>query len=113
MSDCIFCKIVKRELPSTEVFENSKVVAFNDLYPQAKTHILFIHKEHTCNVNEMADSPEQLADLFKAIKDYTSSTSLEKEGFRVVTNLGHNGRQSVFHTHFHVLGGELLGSFGR
>lgn len=113
MSDCIFCKIIKRELPTTEVFENNKVLAFNDMYPQAKTHILFVHKEHTCNVNEMADHPEQLADIFKAIKDYTSSNSLEKDGFRVVTNLGPNGRQSVFHTHFHVLGGELLGSFGK
>lgn len=111
--DCIFCKILREEIPSDLVFENEKVIAFNDLHPQSKTHILFIHKKHTCNINEIATDKDQLADIFMAIKHYTESTALAKDGFRVVTNLGPNGRQSVFHTHFHVLGGETLGGFGR
>lgn len=113
VKDCLFCKILRDEIPSDLVFENENVVAFNDLYPQAKTHILFIHRNHSHNINEMIKSPKELQDIFEAIKVYTETTPLAKEGFRVVTNLGPDARQSVFHTHFHVLGGEGLGSFGK
>lgn len=113
MNDCIFCKIIKGEIPSKLVFENENVIGFNDLYPQSKVHLLFVNKKHTHNVNEMIQDPTQVTEIFKAIKEYTESTPLIHDGFRVVTNLGPHGRQSVFHTHFHVLGGEPLGSFGK
>lgn len=113
MNNCIFCKIIKGEIPSKLVFENENVIGFNDMYPQSKIHLLFVNKNHTHHVNEMITNPDQVVEVFKAIKEYTESTDLIKEGFRVVTNLGPNARQSVFHTHFHVLGGELLGGFGR
>lgn len=113
LDSCLFCKILKKEIPSELVFENKDVVAFNDIYPQAKTHLLFIHRNHSHNINEMSQSPRELQDIFEAIKTYTESSKLAEDGFRVVTNLGPHGRQSVFHTHFHVLGGETLGNFGK
>lgn len=112
-ADCLFCKIVEGTIPSTKVFEDSKVIAFKDLRPQAAIHILFIHKKHTKDVNDLADSdPAQVQDIICAISQFTKSQKLTDKGFRVVTNLGPHAGQTVFHTHFHVLGGEPLGHFG-
>ncbi len=109
MDDCLFCKMVAGEIPCDKVFESDKVLGFKDIYPQARTHLLFIHKEHTSNVNQM--SGEQIATIFEAIKTHTEE-GLVEAGFRIVTNFGSNAGQTVFHTHFHVLGGEKLSSFG-
>ena len=114
MSDCIFCKIVEGKIPSTKIFENDNVLAFKDLRPLAKEHYLFIHKRHSRDINELVDTdPAQLADVFSAISAFTKQDALTKNGFRVVTNLGPHSGQTVFHTHFHLLGGEHLGGFGR
>lgn len=112
-ADCIFCKIIKGQIPADIVYENEQVIGFRDLHPQAKLHYLFIHRQHSQNVNEMSGDPGQLQDIFQAIKDFTETEQLDSTGFRVVTNLGPHGGQTVFHTHFHVLAGEKLGSFGR
>lgn len=112
MSDCLFCKIINNEIPSSKVYENDKVLAFKDINPLAKEHYLFISKTHSKNVNEMSDKPETITDIFLAIREFTQSNDLEKNGFRVVTNINQHGCQSVFHTHFHVLGGEQLTGFG-
>lgn len=113
MSDCIFCKLVEGKIPSNKVFENETVIGFKDLRPQAKIHQLFIHKKHTKDINDLAkNDPSQLAELFKAIQEYTEKDGLVKDGFRVVTNLGSHAGQTVFHTHLHVLAGEPLGHFG-
>ena len=113
MSDCIFCKIVKGEIPSTKIFENETVIGFKDLRPQAAIHQLLIHKSHTKDNNELAkNDPQELSDVFNAIRTYTQTEGLDKNGFRVVTNLGPFAGQTVFHTHFHVLAGEPLGHFG-
>lgn len=112
MNDCIFCKIIEGTIPSSKVFENSRVIAFKDLRPQASKHILFIHREHTRDIGEMASSPSQIGDIFSAISEFTKKDGLDQKGFRVVTNQGEHGGQTVFHTHFHVLGGEPLGHFG-
>lgn len=111
--DCLFCKIIERKIPAEIVFENESVIAFRDLYPQAKLHYLFIHRHHTKNVNEMSMNAGQIQDVFEAIKNFTETEQLNINGFRVVTNLGPHAGQTVFHTHFHVLGGEKLGGFGR
>jgi histidine triad (HIT) family protein len=113
MSDCIFCKIAEGLIPSTKVFENENVLGFVDLHPQAKIHLLFIHKHHSTDVSEMAATPADIGQVFQAIADYAKSSGLGKSGFRVVTNQGREAGQSVFHTHFHVIGGESLGHFGR
>jgi len=114
MSDCLFCKIITGDIPSEKVFEDENVYAFKDIYPQAKEHYLFISKTHTTNINELSFDKDSLHNIFKAIKTFTEDeTALSKDGFRVVTNHGKWGGQTVFHTHFHVLGGEQLGSFGK
>lgn len=110
---CLFCKIANGEIPSNKIFENENVIGFVDIHPQAKIHLLFVHKKHTDNINEMSVDDHSIAQLFRGIAEYTSSNDLHKEGFRIVTNLGPNAGQTVFHTHFHVVGGEMLGRFGR
>lgn len=113
MESCIFCKIVKNEIPSTKIYEDEKVIGFKDLRPQAAIHQLFIHKKHTRDINDLSQNdPAQLAELFNAIRIYTEKENLTENGFRVVTNLGPNAGQTVFHTHLHLLGGEGLGTFG-
>jgi histidine triad (HIT) family protein len=109
--NCLFCRIVAGEIPCEKVFENDLVLGFKDLHPQAKQHYLFIAKNHSKNVNEMP--PEEVAQVFAAIKEFTQQQDLESQGFRVVTNVNGYGGQTVFHTHFHVLAGEQLKGFGR
>ena len=113
MKDCLFCKMIKGEVSSQTVFENENILAFKDIYPQAKEHYLFIHKKHSINILEMCEDISQVQDIFLGIKEFCSSSSLSQTGLRIVTNLGKDGAQSVFHTHFHLLGGEQLkGPFG-
>ena len=108
--DCLFCKILAKEIPSEKVYEDENVYGFKDIYPMAKNHFLFISKKHSTNVNEM--DPVDIGYIMSAIKKFTQSCELESEGFRIVTNVNKNGGQTVFHTHFHVLGGEQLKGFG-
>jgi len=109
MNDCIFCKIAAGEIPSDKVFENENVIAFRDIYPQAPVHILVIPKEHIASVADLDQSNSHIvAKCFEAITDIVKTEGLDK-GFRVVTNSGPDGNQSVFHLHFHLLGGKSLG----
>lgn len=113
MSDCLFCKIVSGDVPSDKVYEDESVLGFKDIKPSAKEHYLFISKTHSKNVNEMAEkNGEDLLAVHKAIAKFTRESGLEESGFRVVTNVNKNSGQVVFHTHFHVLGGEPLRGFG-
>jgi histidine triad (HIT) family protein len=112
MSDCLFCKIISGEIKSGKVFENNNVIGFKDIHPQAKIHNLFIHKTHTQNISEMAQNPDQLNDIFKAIVEFTKQSELNDKGFRLVINQGNDGGQTVFHTHIHLFGGEKLKTFG-
>lgn len=112
--DCLFCKIIKNEIPSTKVYEDEKVIGFKDIHPLAKEHYLFIARNHTKDVNEMSEkNADDLVSLFNAIRAFTQAKKLDEKGFRLVTNLGEEAGQTVFHTHFHVLSGEKLGTFGR
>lgn len=113
MSDCLFCKIVEGKIPSNKVFEDGNVIGFKDLHPQAAIHVLFVHKKHTQDINELCkNDPNQLVDLFNGIRIFSEQNGADKNGFRVVTNLGKHAGQTVFHTHLHVLAGESLGHFG-
>ena len=111
-ADCLFCKIIDGKIPATKIFENENIIGFVDIQPQAKTHLLFIHKSHTKDINEMSQEPMNIGHVFQAITEYTKEHDLDQKGFRVVTNLGKLAGQTVFHTHFHVLSGEQLGRFG-
>ncbi len=106
--DCIFCMIRDGKLPSDKVFENDKVLAFRDLHPQAKVHVLVIPKTHISSCDGInADNSDSVKAVFEAIPQIASSLGLSK-GYRVVTNCGEHGCQSVKHLHFHILGGEQL-----
>lgn len=108
MTDCIFCKIASGEIPSTKVYEDDLVCAFNDLEPQAPTHILVIPKKHIAHIDEMSeDDKELIGHIYFVIGKLSQKLGLEN-GFRVVLNNGKDGGQSVNHVHFHLLGGRSL-----
>ena len=106
--DCLFCKIVAREIPSETVIETNDVYAFRDINPGAPTHVLVIPKQHIASSHELGgDHRELLGEIFEVIARVAESESVA-DGYRVVTNIGANAGQSVFHVHFHVLGGRAL-----
>ena len=106
--DCLFCKIVAGEIPSTKVYEDEKILAFRDIAPQAPTHILVIPKEHIGGVDELtAENSAVVAHIFAKIAEIARKEGLES-GYRVVSNIGEHGCQSVRHLHFHILGGRQL-----
>jgi len=113
MSNCLFCKLFNKELACKIVYESKDVIGFKDINPLAKIHIVFIHKNHTENISEMSHNSSEIEVVFKSMNEYISSQSSFNDGFRIVTNQGINAGQSIFHTHFHLLGGEKLGSFGK
>lgn len=108
MSDCLFCKIAAGEIPADIVVEDENVVAFRDIDPKAPTHVLVIPREHHNNVADLTrDNPQLAADVLGVAAEVAQLETLEK-GYRVVTNVGSDGGQSVNHVHFHVLGGREL-----
>jgi len=103
--DCIFCKIAAGEIPSTIVYEDDQCVAFRDANPQAPTHVLVIPKEHIQSVAEITpENSAVVAHIFEVIAKVAKQEGLD-EGYRVVSNIGERGQQSVPHLHFHILGG--------
>ena len=108
MENCLFCKIVNGDIPSTKVYEDERVLAFRDIAPQAPTHILVIPKAHIGSAAEItAENSAVVAHIFEVIPKIAEAEKLEK-GFRVVSNCGEHGCQSVKHLHFHILGGAQL-----
>ena len=106
--DCLFCKILKGEIPSAKVYENEWVYAFRDIAPQAPVHVLVIPKEHICCADAVhAENSHLVARIFEAIPEIAKAEGLAN-GYRVITNCGEDGCQSVKHLHFHVLGGKKL-----
>jgi len=108
MNDCLFCKIVAGQIPSTKVYEDETVLAFRDIAPQASTHILVIPKAHIDSVAAItAENSLIVSHIFEVIAVIAKQEGLA-DGFRVVSNCGSHGCQSVKHLHFHILGGEQL-----
>ena len=107
--DCIFCKIVAGDIPSTKVYEDDTVLAFRDINPQAPTHILVIPKEHIANgaADVTAENAAVVGQIFEIIAKLAKEEGLSD--FRVVTNNGEGAGQTVPHLHFHLLGGRTLG----
>ena len=106
MEDCIFCKIVNKEIPSDTVYEDENVLAFRDINPQAPIHIIVIPKKHMASVLE-ADK-ETIGNIFEAINKIAKQEKIEGSGFRVITNCGKDAGQTVNHLHFHILSGTKL-----
>ncbi len=107
--DCIFCKIIDGSIPSNKVYEDDKILAFYDLEPQAPTHVVIIPKSHIESANTLtSDDCEIVGYLYSKIPEIAKSLGLDN-GYRVVNNCGADGGQTVFHIHFHLLGGKTLG----
>ena len=108
MDNCIFCKIVKGDIPSAKVYEDEDMIIIKDLNPQAPVHLLLIPKEHYANIVEMSDAQAKtLAKCLNKISTLTDKLGLQN-GFRLVSNKGEDGCQSVGHLHIHILGGRKL-----
>ena len=108
MNDCLFCKIIAGQIPSNKVYEDEYTYAFHDIAPQAAVHFLVVPKEHIASVDEVNEENSALvAHIFTVIPKIASELGLDG-GYRVVTNIGENGCQSVKHLHFHLLGGAKL-----
>jgi len=109
MADCIFCKIANGEIPSTKVYEDDTVLAFNDLEPQAPIHVLLIPKQHIASCDEITkDNSAVVAHIFEVAALLAKQFGL-KNGYRIVNNCGEEGGQSVKHLHFHLMGGRQFG----
>jgi histidine triad (HIT) family protein len=105
VSDCIFCKIINGEIPSDIIYEDDKVIAFNDVNPQSPVHFLVIPKEHIESLNHLDHENSYLIEhIFLVISKLAKETGIDEKGYRVVHNCGENGGQTVPHIHFHVLG---------
>lgn len=105
---CIFCKIINGEIPSKKAYEDDEVLAFYDIQPQAPVHIVIIPKKHIENMNGItAENSNLISHIFEVIPLIAKENGLD-EGYRVVSNCGVNGGQTVFHLHFHLLGGKVL-----
>lgn len=110
MDDCIFCKIIKKEIPSNIVYEDEEILAFRDINPVAPVHILVIPKKHIESLIELSKEDEALiGKIYTAINKIAIQEEIDKKGFRVVVNCGDDGGQEVKHLHFHIIGGKKLG----
>jgi len=111
MSDCIFCKIVAGEIPSVKVYEDEDIYAFDDIAPQAPVHILVIPKAHITSASYInSENSLLVAKCFEAIAKIAKDKGLDN-GFRIMNCSGHDGGQTVFHLHFHLLGGKVFKGF--
>ena len=109
MDDCLFCKIVSGDIPSTKVFEDEVSYAFRDINPQAPVHVLIVPKKHIASVAEIKEEDEALVGkIFTNIAKIAKDEGLDK-GFRVISNSGDDAGQTVHHLHYHILGGKNMG----
>jgi histidine triad (HIT) family protein len=108
-TSCIFCRIVAGEIPAEVVRESDRVLAFRDLDPKAPTHILLIPKEHLESLSDLGDEHgDTLADIMQAATQLARADGIDESGWRLVANVGPDAGQSVFHLHFHLLGGRPM-----
>jgi histidine triad (HIT) family protein len=110
MDDCLFCKIIKGEVPSDKIFENEYVYAFKDINPVAPVHILVIPKKHIISLNDIDEENDiYITEVMKSIKEIAKIVDVYESGYRVISNTGKDANQVVKHLHFHILGGKFLG----
>jgi histidine triad (HIT) family protein len=109
MSDCLFCRIVARQIPASIVYEDDHVLAFNDINPQAPTHVLLIPKRHIATLNDVSASDDQIVgELVRRAAAIAAERGLSASGYRVVFNTHGDAGQTVFHIHLHLLGGRRM-----
>jgi histidine triad (HIT) family protein len=106
---CIFCKIVNKEVPSSKVYEDDLVLAFDDIQPQAPVHVVIVPKKHIASVGEL-DDKEIWFSMLKAAQEAAKIKGIDQSGYRLVVNSGKDGTQIIWHLHLHIMGGRQLES---
>ena len=110
MEDCLFCKIIKGEIPSNKVYEDDEILAFYDINPVAPIHILVIPKKHITSLAHLQKEDEKIVGrIYGVINQIAEEKGFKQDGYRVIVNCGKNGGQEVMHLHFHILAGKELG----
>lgn len=110
MEDCIFCKIIKGEIPSEKVYEDEEILAFKDIQPAAPIHILVIPKKHITNLMEVSNSDSELmGKIVVVMQKIAKQLNIDEKGFRIISNCGPDSGQEVMHLHFHLLAGRTMG----
>ena len=110
MEDCVFCKIINRELPSNIVYEDEEIIAFKDIAPVAPVHILVIPKKHISSLVDLKPEDEKvIGRIYSVINQIAEKEGVLNNGYRVIVNCGEDGGQVVKHIHFHLLGGKKMG----
>jgi len=109
MADCLFCKIIKREIPSSIVYEDDRLLAFNDINPQAPTHVLVVPKRHIATLSALTAGDEQLVgEMVRRAAAIAEERGISAGGFRTVFNTNRDAGQTVFHIHLHLIGGRPM-----
>ena len=109
-NDCLFCKIIKGEIPSTKVYEDDFVLGFRDINPAAPIHILVIPKKHIASLAEIKEEDKEYVwKIHEAIKKISEQENFKNDGYRVIVNCGKDAGQEVMHLHYHILAGEKFG----
>lgn len=110
MNDCLFCKIIKGDIPSDKVYEDEEILAFKDINPAAPIHILVIPKKHISSLIDIEPEDEMLiGKIYSVINKIAEQQGVKENGYRVIVNCGEDGGQEVMHLHFHLLAGRKLG----
>lgn len=110
MEDCVFCKIIKGEIPSDKVYEDEDILAFNDINPATPIHVLIIPKKHIENLMEFKPEDYKLMEkILETVQKVAKKMGVEEKGFRLIANCGPDSGQEVMHVHFHLLAGEKMG----
>jgi histidine triad (HIT) family protein len=109
MSNCLFCKIIEREIPGSIVYEDERLLAFNDINPQAPTHVLIVPKRHIASLNELAPGDDQvIGEMTRRAAALAAERGIDASGYRTVFNTNRDAGQTVFHIHLHLLGGRPM-----
>ena len=107
--DCLFCSIIKGDIPSTKVYEDETVYAFKDINPMAPVHVLIVPKQHLSSINDVTEENSAvIAHIYEVAAKLAKELGISESGYRVVSNCGADAGQTVFHLHFHILGGKKL-----
>jgi histidine triad (HIT) family protein len=109
MADCLFCKIAARDIPASIVYEDDRILAFNDINPQAPTHVLVVTKRHITSLNDLSPEDDQIVgELVRRAAAIAKERGISAGGFRTVFNTNRDGGQTVLHIHLHLLGGRSM-----
>ena len=109
MVNCIFCRIIRKEMPAKIIYEDANAIVIDDIYPKAPIHKLIIPKKHITTINDFTEADDHLLmHLFRMVKKTAQDEGIVDNGYRVIANCNHDGGQAIFHVHFHLLGGKFL-----